>query len=451
MVRGRSGQLSGNCEEMRIANEEILITKEKLTGLSGLREYYFSEIKPKFPSHIPIRFVITETKTEGYLCEIDFVVLEKGDDGFFSEPRTIFDFRKRSSENIDKFIAAMIIPTGIGAEIGGHCGDGNVAARLLASACDTLITHPNVVNASDINEMTENTLYIEGSILTQLFMGKIGIQKVRSNRILMLMDKSKDAFFNNEIINAVSSARVTLGIECDVLEMEEAIESHSIYTKSGRAAGNIEHLESLFETISKHRDSYDAIGLATIIDLPKKQSEEYFKTEQEVVNPWGGIEAIITHSVAAAFQMPCAHSPLSGSMDDIHLDYDLGVVDPRKAPETASVTYLHCILKGLHKSPRITSFDNGLNVKDISCLVIPNGCIGLPVLACLEHNIPVIAVKNQNRMQNDLQSLPFRQGQLFYADNYLEATGIMTALKAGVSTASLSRPIRRTNVLKNIP
>ena len=40
----------------------------------------------------------------------------------------------------------LIIPTGLGAEIGGHAGDGNAVAKLMASTCEHLITHPNVVN-----------------------------------------------------------------------------------------------------------------------------------------------------------------------------------------------------------------------------------------------------------------------------------------------------------------
>ena len=31
----------------------------------------------------------------------------------------------------------MIIPTGIGCEIGGHCGDANPPARLLGACCET--------------------------------------------------------------------------------------------------------------------------------------------------------------------------------------------------------------------------------------------------------------------------------------------------------------------------
>lgn len=433
---------------MKIIHQELHIAKNdlKTEGLNGIKEYFETQIKPIDPSHIPIRFIITETTETGYSCEIDFWVPERDEDRTIYS-RSVFDFNCRIHENIDEFVAALIIPTGIGAEIGGHCGDGNVVARLLASACDTLITHPNVVNASDINEMTENTLYVEGSVLTRLFMGAVGLQKVRANRILMLMDKSEDRFFNDEIINAVSAARVTLGINCDVLEMEDRIESRPVFTRSGRASGHVKYLERLFIIIDKYKNDYDAIGLATIVDVPDNADREYFKAHEEVVNPWGGIEAMITHSVAEAFRIPCAHSPLSSSMDKLHLDFDLGIIDPRKAPESSSVTYLHCILKGLHRSPRITSYEKGLNVENISCLVIPDGCIGLPVLACIEHGIPVIAVKNKNRMKNDLSSLPFKRGQLFFAENYMEAVGIMTAIKAGISSNSIKRPIGWTNVL----
>ncbi len=85
-------------------------------------------------------------------------------DATVSEPRSIFEFVPRTVENTDDFNVVMIVPTGIGAEIGGHAGDAAPTARLLAGACDTLITHPNVVNASDINELPENGLYVEGSV-----------------------------------------------------------------------------------------------------------------------------------------------------------------------------------------------------------------------------------------------------------------------------------------------
>jgi hypothetical protein len=422
----------------------VLRSELELKDLESLRAYYGKTFRAKLPSwHKVIRFVITKTDTETYHCELD-VIGPEGDEERpnFLDNQSIFDFRKRNSENTDKFNAILLIPTGIGAEIGGHCGDGNSTARLLASACDTLITHPNVVNASDINEMTENTLYVEGSIITKLLMGKIGLQKVRSNRIAMLADKHEEEFFNNEIVNAVSSARVTLGIDCDVHEMKDIIQSVSSYSASGRAIGEIFALEKILKKIDECKSEYDAIALSTFIRVPTSFHKIYFEDEA-MVNPWGGIEAMLTHSIAEIFGMPCAHSPMMSSSEV--MDIELGVVDPRKAPESASITYLHCILKGLHKAPRVVGAHEGITLEDISCMVIPDGCIGLPTLACLENDIPVIAIKeNKNNMRNKLEDLPFKKGKLFIVNNYWEAAGVMAAIKAGVAPESVRRPLKYT-------
>ena len=50
-------------------------------------------------------------------------------------------------------------------------------------------------------------------------------------------------------------------------------------------------------------------------------------------------------------------------------------------------------------------------------------------------------------MKNDLGRLPFAPGQLFFVESYLEAAGLIVALKAGLHPASLSRPLRHTPVL----
>jgi len=429
---------------MILEEKEIIIPKK--TDNQYLLEYISNKtIKELGSNEIPNRFVISLTDDNGYFCELG--ILTNNSDYPANQRSSIFDFNKREFENTDQFNAVLLIPTGIGAKLGGHCGDGNAVARLIASACDNLITHPNVVNASDINEMTENTLYVEGSIITRLMMGQIGLQKVRSNRILMLMDKHEDELFNNEIINAVSSARISLGIDCDVYEMDHIIRSVSAYSNSGRATGKVEHLERLFEIIYKFADQYDAIGLSTFIEVPKCYHTDYFK-DIEMINPWGGIEAMLTHSIAEEFRIPCAHSPMMASREI--MDLDVGIVDPRKAPETSSVTYLHCILKGLHKSPKIVSYDKGLNIEDVSCLIIPDGCIGLPTLAAIEHGIPVIAVKeNKNYMRNKLEDLPFQPGKLYIVENYLEAVGIMQAIKAGIKLETIQRPIPRTKILND--
>ncbi len=428
---------------MRIETFEQFIPKEELNlnGLQGLKECYTNYLSKKIPyPHKIIRFVITKSDEKGYYCEIDSIIPEENNNHFLNGG--VFDFRKRTHENTDKFVTVLLIPTGIGAEIGGHCGDGNSVARLLASASDIIITHPNVMNAADINEMTENTEYVEGSTLTKFLLGKVGLQKVRSNKILMLMDKHPESFFNEEVVNAVSSARITLGINCDVYEMENLINSTSQYSKSGRAIGKVEGLEKLFAVIEKFKKDYDAIGLSTFIKVPDDFHKKYYSTD-DMVNPWGGIEAMITHSISEIFKMPCAHSPMMTSSEVMELE--LGVVDPRKAPESASTTYLHCILKGLHRSPQIVEPTQGITLEDVSCVVIPDGCIGLPTLACLENNIPLIVVmENKNLMQNDLRLLPFKKNKIFFVDSYLGAVGVMVALKAGILPDIVRRPVKQT-------
>jgi len=430
---------------MILKEKEVIIPE---TGVvKSLLEYFHKKSQKELaPNEILNRFVVSITEDQQYFCEMGTLL---NDDMYpISQRESVFEFNKREFENTEQFNAVLLIPTGIGAQIGGHCGDGNAVARLIASACDTLVTHPNVVNASDINEMTDNTLYVEGSIITRFMMGQIGLQKVRANRILMLMDKHEDQLFNDEIVNAVSTARISLGIDCDVYEMDNIIRSISTYSSSGRAVGTVEHLERLFEIIHRFRNEYDAIGLSTFIEVPKEYHLNYFTSDRDMINPWGGIESMLTHSIAEEFKIPCAHSPMMASREIMEME--VGIVDPRKAPETSSTTYLHCVLKGLHKSPRIVPFEKGLNAEDISCLIIPDGCIGLPTLAAIEHGIPVIAVKeNGNSMRNNLESLPFKKGQLFVVENYLEAVGVMHLLKSGVSRESVRRPIPHTTILEN--
>ncbi len=44
----------------------------------------------------------------------------------------------------------LIVPTGIGAAIGGYAGDALPVARAMSQVCDRLITHPNVMNGAQL-------------------------------------------------------------------------------------------------------------------------------------------------------------------------------------------------------------------------------------------------------------------------------------------------------------
>ena len=393
-----------------------------------------------------VRLVVTESNQDFYNCEA--TTYRAGSDAHLISPGMALEFRRRRSENTGRFNVAMLIPTGIGAAIGGHAGDATPVAQLMASVCDNLVIHPNVVNASDINEMPANALYIEGSVLCRLIMGTVGIQPVRANKVLVLLHPHPARVFTNLAINAVNAARSSYGLNCPrVIEMDRPLVMSPAYTGSERAAGSVEGFENLCHLLDKYRGEYDAIAIASVISTPLHYYSDYFWSDGDMVNPWGGVESMLTHTISSMYDLPSAHAPMLESQ--AVLDIETGVVDPRMAAEVISVSFLQCVLKGLQRSPNIirdpeAMRDPGvLTARDISCLVIPDGCLGLPTFAALEQGIPVIAVReNVNLMKNDLEALPWASGQLHIVDNYWEAAGVLSAIRTGIEPSAVRRPLR---------
>lgn len=95
------------------------------------------------PGEVPVRFAVTESLGGQWYCDMGIHVGS-------TLPHSIFQFEKRVQEDTSSFNVVMLVPTGIGADIGGHAGDATPTAALLANVCDSLITHPNVFNASDM-------------------------------------------------------------------------------------------------------------------------------------------------------------------------------------------------------------------------------------------------------------------------------------------------------------
>ena len=408
-------------------------------------------IRFRLPSNFkPIRFAITKSNADRVSCAISG--LEALPELGSLSDISIFDFSPRKYENTSQFNVVFLVPTGIGAEIGGHAGDATPTARLLAQTCDTLILHPNVVNASDINEMPSNSLYVEGSVITRLLMGTIGLAPTRANRVLVIIDAHKDDMFVNAAINTVSAARASYGLVCpEVIKLYPPMMMESEFTDFGTAAGKIDGLERLFAVIEEQEGLYDAVAISSVILTPEEFHQEYFDAAGKMVNPWGGVEAMLTHAVSSRFNVPSAHSPMFESQEIANRDP--GVVEPRMAAEAISLTFFESVLKGLHRSPRILTDSSQMSepgvisASDISCLVIPDGCVGLPTLAALEQGIPVIAVReNENLMDNDLTRLPWRSDQLRIVENYWEAAGVLCAIRGGIAPESVRRPIAHTLV-----
>lgn len=337
----------------------------------------------------------------------------------------------------------MIIPTGIGCEIGGHAGDATPSARLVASACDNLLLHPNVINASDIAEITDNMWYIEGSILDRFLEGQISLQEVYSNKILLVVNKP----CMPETINSVNAARSTLGVDIEILELDTELTLKGVFSSDGKATGLMSgHEEAYTKIVTTQRDtSFDVLAIQTVIDVDTETSDQYLKNGG--INPWGGAEAVCSRFFSRELNIQCAHSPYEGGA----LKSFNEVVDPRMAAEVVSVSYLHCILKGLHKAPKILEYNSRskdiIRVDDIDLMISPSGCWGRPHEACANWDIPILFVKENQNIYGNNKSL-YRNSHI--VDNYIEAAGIITAMKAGVTIESVRRPLKNTKVYKEI-
>ncbi len=434
---------------MLLSEHEIDIAA--VDGHRGLLEHFAKAIPDRLPDDfLPLRFVVYRSDHKTYRCEVGGLSRDHGAQR--PKPSSAFRFVRREVENTDRFTTVLLIPTGIGAEIGGHAGDAGPVARLLAQVSDRIVLHPNVVNASDVNEMPENALYVEGSVICRLLMGTAGLQSVRQNRVLVVVDAHEDPFFVNAAVNAVSGARASYGLSCpEVVCLHPPVKLRARFASSGRAAGRVEDLAGLFRCIEDRKGQYDAVAVSSVIDVPHEFHLGYFEAKGRMINPWGGVEAMLTHSLSSFFNVPTAHSPMFESQEVANMDP--GIVDPRMAAEAVSLTFLQCTLKGLQRSPRIITNPDAMQrpgvitAEDISCLVIPDGCLGVPTLAALEQGIPVIAVReNRNLMRNDLTELPWAAGQLHVVENYWEAVGVMAAIKEGIAPEATRRPLADTLV-----
>jgi hypothetical protein len=328
----------------------------------------------------------------------------------------------------------LIIPTGVGATIGGDAGDGNPVAKLIAKCSDILITHPNVVNASDINEMPENVLYVEGSLLDSFLYGNISLKLTKTlNKILVIANPP----ITYETINAVSAARATIGIDASILELTEPLRMIA-KIENNKATGDICGLESCFNDLEGK--DFDALAIHTPIEVPREVSLNYYKNGG--INPWGGVEAKLSKIIAQELRKPTAHAPLENtdSKDtELYLIFQKEVV-PRIAAEAISNCYLHSVLKGLHRAPRV---GGSLSYKDVDLLVSPFNCWGPPHRACTINNIPIIFVK-----ENTIKCPVKINTRNIIVENYLEAAGYIMSMRSGITSESVRAEFSKTKVIR---
>ena len=183
-------------------------------------------------------------------------------------------------------------------------------------------------------------------------MGTIGLSPVRSNRILVVLGSHGDEVFWDSAVNAANAVRGSIGVDIvEVLVTDPPVRLIAHHTETGSASGRVQNLEVIHDVLESRQGSFDAVAFSSVIEVPKSFHLEYFASRGEMVNPWGGVEAMFTHAISAMYDIPSAHSPMFESDNIANLR--VGVVDPRMAAEAVSLTFLNCILKGLHRSPRL--------------------------------------------------------------------------------------------------
>lgn len=329
----------------------------------------------------------------------------------------------------------FIVPTGVGAEIGGHSGDATPAARLIGSVCDRIILHPNVVNAADINEMPPNSLYVDGHMLNRFLSGDIGIKPVKSNKILVAINPRED---NANAFNAVAACRATLGVDAEIIVLNKRLTLRAGFDeKTGAATGEVEGTDALIDQV--YDLDFDALAIITEIETPKKVALNYFKNAG--VNPWGAVEAIACYPISEALSKPVAHAPIdSGTWANLKL-----ITDPRIAAEMVSVAFLFCVVKGLHTAPRwsgrLQKDRDAIWVNEVGVLVSPDMKFGTPHHFCLKHDIPILVVRENTTV------LPPADGKCVRVANYLEAAGWIASRRAGICPAAVRRPLSPTHII----
>ncbi len=359
--------------------------------------------------------------------------------------------------NIEPLPTLLIIPTGIGCNVGGYAGDAIPAARLLASASECLITHPNVMNGGSLYWPDNCIQYVEGYSLNLFAAGEVLLKPVRQQKVGLLLDAGLEPDLKKRHLQVADGCVASLGLDIGpVITTERAIQINLKKGLSGSSWGNIEEPDVLLRGADKLKQA-GATAIAVITRFPDDSDELETKLYRRGngVDIIAGVEAVISHFLVKHLLIPCAHAP---ALIPLPLDYDL---DPRTSGEEIGYTFLQSVLVGLSRAPdlicksAIQSKENAfLQVKtllsnmDLGAVVVPQGALGgEAVLSCIERFIPLIIVSNQGvlnvtstKMMLDCLGAD-KEKNILYAENYLEAAGLITALRHGINIRSLRRPI----------
>jgi hypothetical protein len=345
----------------------------------------------------------------------------------------------------EKFVVANIIPTGIGCSIGRYAGDGAPVNALIAAVSDYVLCHPNVVNASDFINLPSNGIYTEGAILDRFLSGLSNLHVPYKNRIGVIIDQCT-RIEEQRIYNVINAVRSIYGVDVvRVITLQHPLLAEHKKSSSGVVVGALRDHTSLLSACGDLLDS-GATAIAITSHISNVSPEDYIQHFSGAApNPVGGVEAMISHLVARKFCLPVAHAPINNDRGIENLN---PIVDPRAAGEHISMTGLACVLIGLHHAPRPNPRPHyGIKLtiytEELSAVVCPATALGgCGILNAQKRGIPIITVE-ENETICRIRAADLALDQVYPCENYLEAVGMLSAIRAGISLESLRRPISK--------
>lgn len=304
---------------------------------------------------------------------------------------------------VDKYfknnkLGAFIVPTGVGASIGGYAGDASVWARRFSQEA-TLIVNPNVVNAGCFSGINENMLYVEGYTLDEFFKGNVSLTPSENNKLGVIFDKGIPQDVLNIHLNTINAVKTVYDIDIIYEITHNEIEVSFFVDTSGVSTGKVKNIENLlYAARNLLQKGAEAIAVVCKFDedINNPDYENGFG-----VDPIGGVEAIISHYLSKELQVPVAHSP---AFEDYSISTK--IVNPKASAEYITPTFLPCVLLGLHNAPKITNAGNSINVSDLDFLVMPYNSLGsTPVFEAVKRGVKVFAVKENQTVLNVTKDL----------------------------------------------
>lgn len=336
------------------------------------------------------------------------------------------------------YTAVLVVPTGIGAAVGGYAGDALPVARAIASVVDTLITHPNVMNGAQLYWPLPNAHYVEGYGLDQFAAGRWGLAPVHRNRIGLVLDAAIEDDLRWRHLQAADATRATLGLELTDYVVTDAplgVELRS--AESGATWGTIQRPDSLLRAAERSRAA-GAEAIAVVARFPDDTDAETLQDYRQGhgVDPLAGAEAVISHLVVRTLGVPCAHAP---ALSPLPLDTS---ISPKSAAEEIGYTFLPCVLAGLSRAPqfvvnpKLSGSSATLWADQVDAIVVPASACGGSALLSLSRRALAIAVEaNTTALAVSPEALGVSAVRV---GSYLEAVGLLAAHRAGVHPQALT-------------